>query len=155
MLPAASTVTPGTQIPDGSLVLAGALTPNTTGMFAGRWASADRIDRSDPAVRTANLKSFAAHLRWVAAGLAALALVDGMLGIARLLRRELAAVRLACAVVEVASRAPKQLRILEAFDAVGGNLNAYTAKETTVFHARILDRDLPMAVAHLDRKSVV
>ena len=39
--------------------------------------------------------------------------------------------------------------IAEAFDAVGGNLNAYTSKETTVFHARILDRDLPMAVAHL------
>ena len=39
--------------------------------------------------------------------------------------------------------------IAEAFDAVGGNLNAYTAKEMTVFHARILDRDLPMAVAHL------
>jgi predicted Zn-dependent peptidase len=39
--------------------------------------------------------------------------------------------------------------IAEAFDAVGGDLNAYTAKEYTCFYARVLDRDLPMAVDHL------
>jgi predicted Zn-dependent peptidase len=36
--------------------------------------------------------------------------------------------------------------IAEAFDAVGGDFNAYTSKETTVFYSRVLDRDLPMAV---------
>jgi predicted Zn-dependent peptidase len=39
--------------------------------------------------------------------------------------------------------------IAEAFDAVGGDLNAYTAKEHTTFYSRVLDRDLPMAVDHL------
>ncbi|HEV3473892.1 MAG TPA: pitrilysin family protein [Actinomycetota bacterium] len=39
--------------------------------------------------------------------------------------------------------------IAEAFDAVGGDLNAFTAKEHTAFYARVLDRDLPMAVEHL------
>jgi predicted Zn-dependent peptidase len=39
--------------------------------------------------------------------------------------------------------------IAEAFDAVGGDLNAYTAKEYTCFYARVQDRDLPMAVDHL------
>ncbi|HWO69869.1 MAG TPA: pitrilysin family protein [Actinomycetota bacterium] len=39
--------------------------------------------------------------------------------------------------------------IAEAFDAVGGDVNAFTAKEYTCFYARILDRDLPMAVDHL------
>lgn len=39
--------------------------------------------------------------------------------------------------------------IAEAFDAVGGDLNAFTAKEHTAFYARVQDRDLPMAVAHL------
>jgi predicted Zn-dependent peptidase len=39
--------------------------------------------------------------------------------------------------------------IAEAFDAVGGDLNAYTAKEHTTFYCRVLDRDLPMAVDHL------
>ena len=39
--------------------------------------------------------------------------------------------------------------IAEAFDAVGGDLNAYTGKEHTTFYARILDRDLPMAVEYL------
>jgi predicted Zn-dependent peptidase len=41
------------------------------------------------------------------------------------------------------------LDIAEAFDAVGGDLNAFTAKEHTGFYARVLDRDLPMAVDHL------
>ena len=31
--------------------------------------------------------------------------------------------------------------IAEAFDAVGGDFNAFTSKETTVFYARVLDRD--------------
>ena len=39
--------------------------------------------------------------------------------------------------------------IAEAFDAVGGELNAFTAKEYTAFYARVRDRDLPMAVDHL------
>src|SRR3990170_7822555 len=39
--------------------------------------------------------------------------------------------------------------IAEAFDVVGGDLNAFTAKEHTGFYARVLDKDLPMAVEHL------
>jgi len=39
--------------------------------------------------------------------------------------------------------------IAEAFDAVGGDINAFTAKEYTCYYARVLDRDLPMAVDHL------
>ncbi len=39
--------------------------------------------------------------------------------------------------------------IAEAFDAVGGDVNAFTAKEYTCFYARVRDRDLPMAVDHL------
>src|SRR5437016_6929353 len=39
--------------------------------------------------------------------------------------------------------------IAEAFEAVGGDLNAFTAKENTCFYARVLDRDLPMAVEHM------
>lgn len=41
------------------------------------------------------------------------------------------------------------LDIAQAFDAVGGDLNAFTAKEYTCFYARVLDRDLEMAVDHL------
>jgi predicted Zn-dependent peptidase len=37
-------------------------------------------------------------------------------------------------------------QIAEAFDAVGGELNAFTAKEHTCFYAHVLDTDLPMAV---------
>lgn len=37
-------------------------------------------------------------------------------------------------------------QIAELFDAVGGDLNAFTAKEYTCFHSRTLDDDLPMAV---------
>jgi len=33
-----------------------------------------------------------------------------------------------------------------ALDAVGGEVNAFTAKEYTCFHARVLDQDLPLAV---------
>ncbi len=39
--------------------------------------------------------------------------------------------------------------IAEAFDAVGGDVNAFTAKEYTAYYARVLDRDLPMALEHL------
>jgi predicted Zn-dependent peptidase len=39
--------------------------------------------------------------------------------------------------------------IAEAFDAVGGDVNAFTAKEYTCFYARIRDRDVPMAIDHL------
>ncbi len=36
--------------------------------------------------------------------------------------------------------------IASVIDAVGGDLNAFTTKEYTCFHARCLDRDLPLAV---------
>jgi predicted Zn-dependent peptidase len=39
--------------------------------------------------------------------------------------------------------------IAEAFDAVGGDVNAYTSKENTTFYARVLKEDLPMAMDHL------
>jgi predicted Zn-dependent peptidase len=39
--------------------------------------------------------------------------------------------------------------IAEAFDAVGGEVNAFTAKEYTAYYARVRDRDLAMAVEHL------
>ena len=39
--------------------------------------------------------------------------------------------------------------IAENFDAVGGDVNAFTAKEYTCYYARVLDRDLEMAVDHL------
>lgn len=35
--------------------------------------------------------------------------------------------------------------VAEELDAVGGELNAFTTKELTCFHARVLDRDLPVA----------
>ena len=41
------------------------------------------------------------------------------------------------------------LDIAEAFDTVGGDLNAFTSKEFTCYYARVLDRDLEMAVDHL------
>lgn len=37
-------------------------------------------------------------------------------------------------------------RIAEAFDAVGGDLNAFTAKEYTCYYCRVRDQDLPMAM---------
>ena len=37
-------------------------------------------------------------------------------------------------------------QIADAFDAVGGDLNAFSAKEYTCYYARVLDHDLPMAV---------
>jgi predicted Zn-dependent peptidase len=39
--------------------------------------------------------------------------------------------------------------IAEAFEAVGGDLNAFTGKENTCFYARVLDRDLAMAVEYM------
>ena len=47
------------------------------------------------------------------------------------------------------SRAPSArdaLDISAAIDAVGGEMNAFTAKEYTCFYARVLDADLPLAV---------
>ncbi len=38
------------------------------------------------------------------------------------------------------------MEISVALDAVGGEFNAFTSKEYTVFHARVLDEDLPVAV---------
>lgn len=38
------------------------------------------------------------------------------------------------------------LQIAEAVDAVGGELNAFTAKEQTCYYAHVLDDDLPLAV---------
>jgi predicted Zn-dependent peptidase len=38
------------------------------------------------------------------------------------------------------------MEISIALDAVGGEFNAFTAKEYTCFHARVLDQDLPLAV---------
>jgi predicted Zn-dependent peptidase len=37
-------------------------------------------------------------------------------------------------------------QIAEAFDSVGGDLNAFTAKEYTCYYCRVADEDLPMAV---------
>jgi predicted Zn-dependent peptidase len=39
--------------------------------------------------------------------------------------------------------------IAEAFDAIGGDLNAFSAKEYTCYYARILEPDLPMAIEFL------
>lgn len=44
------------------------------------------------------------------------------------------------------TRKRSALDIAAAFDAVGGESNAMTAKESTCFYARVLDTDLPMAV---------
>ncbi len=38
------------------------------------------------------------------------------------------------------------LELSSAIDAVGGELNAFTTKEYTCFYARVLDRDVPLAV---------
>src|SRR6266851_3486456 len=38
------------------------------------------------------------------------------------------------------------LEISAAMDAVGGELNAFTAKEYTCYYARVLDADLPLAI---------
>lgn len=38
------------------------------------------------------------------------------------------------------------LEISASMDAVGGDLNAFTTKEVTCYHARVLDSDLPLAI---------
>jgi len=48
--------------------------------------------------------------------------------------------------------------IADAFDAVGGDVNAFTGKEYTCFYSRVLDEDLPMAfeiLSDMVRNSVV
>ena len=40
-------------------------------------------------------------------------------------------------------------QIAEAFDSVGGDLNAFTAKEYTCYYCRVRDQDLPMAVEYM------
>lgn len=47
------------------------------------------------------------------------------------------------------TRARTARDIAEAFDAVGGDLNAFTAKEATCYYCRVADRDLPMAVEYM------
>jgi predicted Zn-dependent peptidase len=44
------------------------------------------------------------------------------------------------------TRRRSALEISAAIDAVGGDLNAFTAKEYTCYYARVLDDDLPLAV---------
>ncbi|MFC5179041.1 M16 family metallopeptidase [Nocardioides taihuensis] len=44
------------------------------------------------------------------------------------------------------TRARSAMDISVALDAVGGEFNAFTAKEYTCFHARVLDVDLPLAI---------
>ena len=44
------------------------------------------------------------------------------------------------------TRKRSALEIAVAMDAVGGEMNAFTAKEYTCYHARVLDEDLPLAV---------
>lgn len=39
--------------------------------------------------------------------------------------------------------------IAEAFDAIGGDLNAFTSKETTCYYARVKDTDVALAIEHL------
>ncbi|MBA3727674.1 MAG: insulinase family protein [Actinobacteria bacterium] len=47
------------------------------------------------------------------------------------------------------TRARTARDIAEAFDAVGGDLNAFTAKEATCYYCRVADRDLQMAVEYM------
>src|ERR1700685_4333744 len=44
------------------------------------------------------------------------------------------------------TRKRSALDISAAMDAVGGELNAFTAKEYTCYYARVLDADLPLAI---------
>jgi predicted Zn-dependent peptidase len=44
------------------------------------------------------------------------------------------------------TRRRSALDISSALDAVGGELNAFTSKEYTCYHARVIDEDLPMAI---------
>lgn len=47
------------------------------------------------------------------------------------------------------TRGHSALDIAQMFDAVGGDLNAFTTKEATCFHVRVLERDLAMSVGVL------
>ena len=44
------------------------------------------------------------------------------------------------------TRTRAAMEISVALDAVGGEMNAFTSKEHTCFYARVLDRDLPLAI---------
>ncbi len=44
------------------------------------------------------------------------------------------------------TRRREAMEISSLMDAVGGEMNAFTAKEHTCFYARVLDRDLPLAI---------
>jgi predicted Zn-dependent peptidase len=44
------------------------------------------------------------------------------------------------------TRRREAMEISSLIDAVGGEMNAFTAKEHTCFYARVLDRDLPLAI---------
>jgi predicted Zn-dependent peptidase len=44
------------------------------------------------------------------------------------------------------TRRREALEISSLIDGVGGEMNAYTSKEQTVYYARVLDRDLPLAI---------
>lgn len=44
------------------------------------------------------------------------------------------------------TRERSAMEISAAFDGVGGEFNAYTAKEYTCYHARVIDQDLPLAI---------
>jgi predicted Zn-dependent peptidase len=44
------------------------------------------------------------------------------------------------------TRKREALEISSLIDAVGGEMNAFTSKEHTCFYARVLDRDLPLAI---------
>ncbi len=45
-----------------------------------------------------------------------------------------------------ATRRREAMEISSLLDAVGGEMNAFTAKEHTCYYARVLDRDLPLAI---------
>ena len=51
------------------------------------------------------------------------------------------------------------LEISASIESVGGEMNAFTSKEYTCFYARVIDTDLPMAIAgvasNLERSSSV
>ncbi len=44
------------------------------------------------------------------------------------------------------TRRREAIEISSLLDAVGGEMNAFTSKEHTCFYARVLDRDLPLAI---------
>ena len=52
------------------------------------------------------------------------------------------------------TRTATPAQIAEEIDAVGGELNAFTAKEHTCYYAHVLDEDLPLAVDLVTRRRV-